>query len=91
LLFQLKIQEALRKKEKFQREHEEVSFVAVVVVGPCDWRAFFPTKFFVRPFFSVLVKLIYARWFIYAALCFTSPTISSGGGKYREKTTTGVV
>lgn len=25
IFFQLKIQEALRKKEKFQREHEEVS------------------------------------------------------------------
>lgn len=25
LTFQLKVQEAMRKKEKFQREHEEVS------------------------------------------------------------------
>lgn len=24
---QLKVQEAMRKKEKFQREHEEVSFI----------------------------------------------------------------
>lgn len=24
-MFQLKVQEAMRKKEKFQREHEEVS------------------------------------------------------------------
>lgn len=29
MILQLKVQEALRKKEKFQREHEEVSFLLI--------------------------------------------------------------
>lgn len=45
---QLKVQEALRKKEKFQREHEEVSlnlFRSVFTSFALFWTVFFVGKF----------------------------------------------